>query len=592
MPAPRPDGSRTAELLHELVRAQTRFPALFAEPGEARALFTLDGSLVRTNEVAFALLACDPDDVLGSAMAAIQPACSDVAVRRSFARAAGGQISDVGARLAPRDGRPSVEFAVTLSPAVVDETIVGVYATGRNVTLEQAEERTDARRMAELSSLFEHHADAMIALDATGRTVSINPAFERLTGFADADVVGRPYSIVVAPEALAQTVGLFAHALAGESVLGGTVFLRRDGTRIEVAGMGVPIVVDGDVVGVYAIGRDVTEERRLERDAREQSERMRELYLVAASTGQSAEAQIHAALALGRAHMNCHGAYLTRVEGGVASFVSCSGTVPYAEGAQVPLAELPQCASVAALPPLGADGAATDGYTFIGAPSDVGGMRFGAVCFFASAPRIDAFSAADRDFVRLIGALAASAIERGEQRRRLDAFAFFDALTGLPNRPLLDDRLAQAIAQAQRDRGSLAVHFYDLDGFKAINDEHGHLRGDEALRIIGHRLERVTRDVDTVARVGGDEFVVVQPDISSRDDAVVLAQRLREAIAETFSLDGSEHRITASGGIAFFHDDGRDAETLLSRADAALYRVKATGRDGIAFAAAPPPVHT
>ena len=583
-PESQADRYRIADLLRELVWAQTRFPALFAEPGEARGLFSLAGTLVRTNEVAFKLLACDPDDPLGSATAAIAPACLDEAARRAFALAKTGRSGDVDVRIVPRDGRPAIEFAVTLSPAIVDETIVGVYATARDVTHAKDAERSAARKIAELESLFERHADTMIAVDAVGRVRSVNPAYEALSGYTTGDVVGKPYTELIVQSSFLPTALLFRRVLGGEAIVGGTVLVHRDGTPIEIAGMGVPIVVDGDVVGAYAIGRDVREERRLKRDAHEQSERMRELYLVAASTGQTAEAQLNAALELGCARLRCEGAHLTRIEGGVAHFIACCGNAPFPRDANVPLTSVPECAAVAALAPLGSDATTTDDGMSIGAPIDVGGLRYGAVCFIARPDRAEPFNDGDRDFVRLIGALAASTIERGEQRRRLDALAFFDPLTGLANRRLLEDRLAQAIAHARRERESVAIHFYDLDGFKAINDEHGHLLGDEVLRIIGHRFERITRDVDTIARVGGDEFVVVQPRVAGRADATILAERLRDAVAEPFVLDGVDHRLTMSGGIAIFGGDGDDAQTLLAQADAALYRVKATGRDAIAFA--------
>ncbi len=584
---PSPDGRRTAALLGELVQAQQRFPALFSEP-DARALFALDGTLVRTNEVAFALLACDPDDPLGSARHAIAPACIDDRVRAAFARATRGESADAEARVAPRDGGAPIDLNVSFAPARVADTIVGVYAIGRDMAAERAKARVAARQISELSSLFERHEDPMMAIDVGGYLRSVNPAFVALTGTSLTEIVGRPYSAIIASDVVVSTTILFSRAFAGESVVGETVLVHADGTRIDVAGIAVPIVVEGTVVGVYAIGRDVREQRRLEREAREQNERMRELYLVAASTGQTAEAQLHAALALGCEHLRCDGAYLTQIEGGQVTFVACVGRVPQAEGATIPLDASPPCAAIAALTPLDGPAAATDGRTFLGAPIDVGGMRFGAVCFSSSAPRAETFTEADRDFVRLIGALAASAIERGEQRRRLDALAFCDALTGLPNRRLLDDRLAQAIAYADREKTPFAVHFYDLDGFKSINDELGHLRGDEALRIIAHRFERVTRDIDTVARIGGDEFVVVQPDAGDRASALRLAERLREAIAEPFVLDGGTRSITASCGIALYGEHGRDAHALLRSADDALYRVKAAGRDDVAFASPSP----
>jgi diguanylate cyclase (GGDEF)-like protein len=226
---------------------------------------------------------------------------------------------------------------------------------------------------------------------------------------------------------------------------------------------------------------------------------------------------------------------------------------------------------------------------FIAAPLVVGGIRWGTVAFLTTRPRVEKFAAGDRDFVRLFGVFVEGALERLNQERRLDALAFSDALTGLPNRLLLDDRLSQTIASAQRHGTSFALHFYDLDGFKSINDRHGHLRGDEVLRAVAHRMERTARQEDTVARIGGDEFVVLQPTIHGVSDAERLAERVRHAISdEPFFVDGRDHRLTASAGIAVYPDHGSEPAALLAAADAALYRVKASGRDAVALATRTP----
>jgi len=165
--------------------------------------------------------------------------------------------------------------------------------------------------------------------------------------------------------------------------------------------------------------------------------------------------------------------------------------------------------------------------------------------------------------------------------------ALHDPLTGLANRTLLGDRLHQAIASAAREPEVFAVHFYDLDNFKAINDEHGHLRGDEVLRAIARRLERVARQADTVARIGGDEFVVLQPGVHSRDDVEKLGRRVQAALAEPIAIGAASCKLTVSGGVALYPADGCDSQSLLAHADAAMYRVKQSGRDDIAFFSQP-----
>jgi len=157
--------------------------------------------------------------------------------------------------------------------------------------------------------------------------------------------------------------------------------------------------------------------------------------------------------------------------------------------------------------------------------------------------------------------------------------AFHDVLTGLPNRALLKDRLSMALAQAHRQAGSVAVMFLDLDRFKLINDTLGHSVGDDLLRNVGQQLQKLLREGDTVARVGGDEFTLVLPAIGGSTDVVKAAQRVLRSLREPRMLAGRDVQVTASLGVAVYPEDGRDAETLLRNADTAMYRAKERGKD-------------
>jgi diguanylate cyclase (GGDEF)-like protein/PAS domain S-box-containing protein len=175
---------------------------------------------------------------------------------------------------------------------------------------------------------------------------------------------------------------------------------------------------------------------------------------------------------------------------------------------------------------------------------------------------------------------------RKEAEEALLRMASHDALTGLPNRLLLQDRLAQAIAQAQRARKQVGVMFVDLDRFKHVNDSLGHEAGDRLIVEIARRLGAVLRESDTVARQGGDEFVVVLADIAGPDDAARVAAKLLESLARPLALCGHEVFPSASIGIAMYPQDGRDSEALLKAADSAMYRAKAGGGGQHAFYAA------
>jgi diguanylate cyclase (GGDEF)-like protein/PAS domain S-box-containing protein len=171
------------------------------------------------------------------------------------------------------------------------------------------------------------------------------------------------------------------------------------------------------------------------------------------------------------------------------------------------------------------------------------------------------------------------------ERKASEAFvqhlAHHDALTDLPNRALLNDRLRQALAHAKRDRAKLAVLFIDLDRLKPVNDKLGHDVGDLLLMEVASRLRSVmARKVDTVARLGGDEFVVLLPRINRESDAEAAAERVLSALRQPFKADQHVIHISASIGVAFAPQHGLEVETLLKNADAAMYCAKRAGSDG------------
>lgn len=173
--------------------------------------------------------------------------------------------------------------------------------------------------------------------------------------------------------------------------------------------------------------------------------------------------------------------------------------------------------------------------------------------------------------------------ERKRMEEAIKHQAYHDSLTGLPNRVLFADHLALALRQVHYHEGKLAVMFLDLDTFKSINDTLGHAFGDKLLQSVAARIKGCIRGTDTVARIGGDEFIVLLPYIVQERDAAMVAGKILSLMKEPYRIEGCEISVTASVGISICPDDGEDGETLMKNADSAMYHVKERGRNNYAF---------
>ena len=190
---------------------------------------------------------------------------------------------------------------------------------------------------------------------------------------------------------------------------------------------------------------------------------------------------------------------------------------------------------------------------------------------------VDEVKAVEQALARSRAALAESRAALAASRNAenvANQLAMHDSKTGLPNRTLFDDRLAQAIAGAERHGWMLAVLFLDLDRFKLVNDTHGHAAGDAVLAVVAERLMRDARDEDTVCRNGGDEFLVLLMNPSGREAVAGVAAQVRAAIETPIGVDTLQFAITPSIGIALYPEHGTSGEMLITRADAAMYRAK------------------
>ena len=158
-----------------------------------------------------------------------------------------------------------------------------------------------------------------------------------------------------------------------------------------------------------------------------------------------------------------------------------------------------------------------------------------------------------------------------------------DPLTGLGNRRLLANRISAALANARRNKSAIAVVYLDLDGFKQVNDTSGHRTGDALLKIVAQRLESMVREEDTVARVGGDEFMIALWHVANASDVATVSAKLIEIVSRPYIIEDRSFTITASAGVSVYPADGEDADSLMKSADAALYEAKRSGKNGFRF---------
>lgn len=442
--------------------------------------------------------------------------------------------------------------------------------------------------------LFRDHPQPMVLYDLDGRIVIGNKAAVHLLGHPPGTLVGSHFSAHLAPGCVLEADAMRDLAVAGDSGEFDAVFVHADGHPVSVSTTIAPARLGEEIVGVYGIVREVRHEREVAA-AVEQADRFRALYLIAASAGRTPQQQIEDTLKLGNE--------LLAVESGVVLRLA-NGTVAPAHGVGVFPSEMRQSLSLeksvcrqlfSAFDPVAVDDidrppwdrdpvrALFPWRSFIATSFEIAGNFAGVIVFGSAHERGELFSTGDREFVRSISTVVGSTLERQSEQERLDALAFTDTLTGLPNRALLHDRLQQLIAESRRNGESFAVHFLDLDGFKQVNDTGGHADGDAVLRQTATRLQDALRESDSIARLGGDEFIILQKHLRNARESVALARTLLELMRLPFVVDARSYPLSASIGISIFPGDGDNANALLGHADVALYRAKSSGRNRMAL---------
>jgi diguanylate cyclase (GGDEF)-like protein/PAS domain S-box-containing protein len=406
---------------------------------------------------------------------------------------------------------------------------------------------------------------AILSLDKDGRIDSWNGGAARLFLFEQKQILGEDIAVLFPTEDLER--GILAdrrrEAIETGRSESSTWFVRKDGSRF----FGNDVLTrirdeNGNVSGFSEIIRDVTDRKALEEALFEEKERaqvtLNSIGDAVLSTDLSGKVTYLNLVAERMTGWRCAEA-VGRPLGEVFNIIDGETR----KAAQNPMELALQLSKTVTLPSncilVRRDGFETPIAESAAPIHDRGGKITGAVIVFHDV-----------------------SVERA-MSLQLSHLAQYDVLTDLPNRTLLNDRLAQAIASAQRHGTGLAVLFVDLDRFKQVNDSFGHAMGDALLQSVAHRLLTCVRISDTVSRLGGDEFVIVLSELDQVEDAAITANKVLAVLASPYSAGQHDLDVTVSIGVSTFPRDGQDAETLIKNADTAMYHAKENGRNNYQF---------
>jgi diguanylate cyclase (GGDEF)-like protein/PAS domain S-box-containing protein len=565
--------------IHDYLRLLERAPEMFRRAWDAIAIYDLDGRIMLGNAAARALVGSDlAAELQGRHFTSHLTLEEATKTAHDFARCATlGETVEGQSVLLDGSGQ-AIPVRLRLVPARVDGRIVGVVGFARDDRRRRDVEEQFMRSEQQFRSLFENHPDALALHDLEGRFLRVNAACERLSGYSVEELIAQTPAMLVASGRY-DTDAVRASIERGETTEFDFQIKTKSGRIREVNGRRVPLHAEGTERAWCGIIRDVTEERRTARSSARQATRIAELYRIAATAGVAVGEKVATVLEAGLAELGAEWAFVGRLAAGEVEIVHATGKMPLGARLHVDRARLQRALQAGDVFVI--DDPAAHPRSFSGASFSVEGLPYGALAFVRDGEPMRV-SAADRDYIRALAVLIGSAIQQGERDQRLDTLAFRDVLTGLPNRALLTDRLDQTLLAARRHRRSFAAHYIDIDYFKAINDSYGHDVGDAALVAVSGWLRSALRDSDTIGRIGGDEFVVLQPEIDSRRQAEELAAKLCGIRNHVFHVGSRDIKVTISVGCAIFPLDADNSPDMLKAADGALYDVKHHGRDGYA----------
>jgi diguanylate cyclase (GGDEF)-like protein/PAS domain S-box-containing protein len=444
------------------------------------------------------------------------------------------------------------------------------------------------RNSAPLASYIDLLLDAVCAVDKQGRFVFVSAACERIFGYTPDELIGQPMIDLVHPADRQRTLDAAREIMGGDPKLNfENRYLRKDGGVVHILWSARWSEVDQLRI---AVARDITERKQAE-------SRQAALYAIS----EAAHAAEDLLALFKRIHLII-GEWLPALNFSVALYDEHCAQLnfPYHVDDHEQQPEQPGtitgrlCAEVIRsgqpilltpdqdTPPEGFEllVAGPDSPCWLGVPLNSQNGTIGAL-IVKSVPGGERYTEQDKELLQYVCAQVATAIERKQLHARLQRMAQYDQLTQLPNRALLRERLKDSLALARADSGRMALLYVDLDRFKEVNDTHGHAVGDMLLQAVANRLKGCVRETDTVARIGGDEFVVLLHSIHASEDAERVAGKIRLVLAQPLRLDGHSVNIQPSIGVAHYPEHGTEETQLFRHADEAMYAAKRQHHQGL-----------
>lgn len=551
------DIDRRKELERALTQSEQRHRAILDQMSDACFEVDLVGKFAYTNSYMSRKLQYKQDELIGKDYHVIIPKSDAGAVYTMFQRIyeTGNAATAFPHRVKRKDG---LEFYVESSVSLIRDVNgkpTGFICVGRDISERKQTERALIRSEERFRNILESMQDSYYEVSLDGKFTFVNDATSRHLLYTREELIGNSYKIIMS-EAEAQRVFDMFHKvfLTGEPNLGFAHKVSRKDGVTGYAESSVSLLKDerGVPIGFNSVSRDVTERKQLEERLRRSEERFRTIL------------------------ENMQDSYYEVDLAGNFTFINISASDRLGYSRDELLGKNYRLTT--ATDDLGNIMAAFNEVYTTGIPNkcfiNKSVCRDGSVVIVESS-----ISLLRNEHGEVIGfnSVGRDITERKALEQRLADMATHDFLTGLPNRLLLHDRLHMALAQAHRNKNKLAILTLDLDRFKAVNDTYGHHVGDELLKGVGQRLTGIIRSGDTVARMGGDEFLLLMPELHQSDSVSSIISKIVEAFKGPFIIEGHRLSVYVSIGIAIYPDDGTDMETLMRKSDSAMYDIKRHG---------------